>query len=131
MAPMALYGKAYSLYNSQQYAQAADAFGDFIKKYNNNSRVTDATVRLADCYYGTKNYKSASNVYKDIFKGGRAGIDDPYAYYQYAQSLFKSGNTSEAINEFHNLQKKFPNSEYADKSLYLVGWINFPAEQVR
>lgn len=125
LAPLSLYGKAYTYYNLQQYELAADAFTDFIKKYSTDTRIQDARFRLADCYYGNKNYKAASNVYKDLFKGNNTVPNDPFAYYQYAQTLYKGGNASEAVNEFRNLQQKFPNSEYADKSLYLVGWINF------
>jgi TolA-binding protein len=39
--------------------------------------------------------------------------------------LFKGGNSAEAKNEFRSLQQKYPKSEYADKSLYLIGWITF------
>jgi len=125
LGSMSLYGKAYSFYNLQQYDQAADTFTEFIKKYSQDSRLTDARLRLADCYYGNKNYKAASEVYKTIFLGDRNIPDNPYAYFQYAQTLFKAGNTSDAVTEFRNLQQKFPNSEYADKSLYLIGWISF------
>ncbi len=122
---LALYGRAYCYYNLGDYENAALKFSEFIKKYPNNSRIVDAQLRLADSYYGTKNFTSASAVYKDLFNFGKSSLSDPNTYYQYAQTLYKSGNTTEAINEFRNLQRKFPGSEYADKSLYIVGWIYF------
>ncbi|HEY6626774.1 MAG TPA: tetratricopeptide repeat protein, partial [Ignavibacteriaceae bacterium] len=56
---------------------------------------------------------------------GKYSSDDPYAYYQYAQALYKSGETNAAINEFRNLQQKFPDSKYAESSLFTVGFIKF------
>jgi TolA-binding protein len=122
---MVLYGKAYTYLNLQDYANAASLFSDFVKRYPNDPKKLDAQLRLADSYYGNKNFASASRVYKDIFNFDKSAMNDPYTYYQYAQALFKAGNSSEAINEFRNLQQKFPNSEYADRSLFVVGWINF------
>ena len=122
---LSIYGKAYCYYNLGDYENAALKFSEFIKKYPNDSKAVDARLRLADSYYGTKNFEAASKVYKDIFNFSKSSLNNPYTYYQYAQTLYKSGNITDAINEFRNLQRKFPNSGYADKSLYIVGWIYF------
>ena len=97
----------------------------FVKKFPDDEKIKDARLRLADCYYGSKNYSAASLIYKDLFNSGKIGLDDPFTYYQYAQSLFKAGDPNQALVELKNLQQKFPQSPYADKSLYLIGWINF------
>jgi TolA-binding protein len=122
---MALYGKAYTYLNLKDYSNSASLFSEFIKRYPNDNKKLDAQLRLADSYYGNKNFASASRVYKDIFNFDRSNMNDPNTYYQYAQALFKAGSSSEAITEFRNIQQKFPNTEYADRSLYVVGWINF------
>lgn len=122
---LAQYGKAYSYFNSGDYENAAMNFSDFLKKYPRNSRASDSRFRLADSYYGAKNYTMASNVYRDIFKSGNAADNNPYANYQFAQALFKSGKVKEAIDEFNKVQSKFPNSEYAEASLFTIGWIFF------
>ncbi len=119
------YGKAYCYYNMGDYENAVSGFSDFIKKYPNDPRTIDARLRLADSYYGTKKFASASKVFKELFNFNKSSLDNAATYYQYAQTLYKSGNTNEAINEFRNLQEKFPQSAYADKSLYIVGWIYF------
>jgi TolA-binding protein len=121
----ALYGKAYCLFNLKRYEPAAELFSEFIKKYDYDEKIKDAKLRLADCYYGSKNYSAASLIYKEIFNSGKIGLDNPFTNYQYAQSLFKGGDANQAIIEFRNLQQKYPESPYADKSLYLIGWINF------
>ncbi len=120
----ALYGKAYTYFDLHNYQNSAYQFSDFIKKYPKDSRTYDAKLRLADSYYGSKNYAAASRIYKEMFNS-KNSLTNPNLDYQYAQALYKSGNSQEAINEFRNLQSRFPNSEYADKSLYVVGWIYF------
>lgn len=122
---LAIYGKAYCNFNLQHYGESAALFREFVNKYPKNPRALDARMRLADSYYGSKNFTAASRVYKDIFNLDKNSLNDPYTYYQYAQALFKGGSSDEAITEFLNLQRRFPSSEYADKSLYVVGWIHF------
>ena len=120
----AMYGKAYTNFDLHNYQNSAYQFSDFIKKYPKDPRTADARLRLADSYYGNKNYAAASKIYKEMFVS-KNSITNPNLNYQYAQALYKSGNSQEAINEFKNLQNRFPNSEYADKSLFVVGWIYF------
>ena len=120
-----MYGKAYALFNMKQFEHSAEIFSEFCKRYPNDAKFGDAKLRLADCYYGSKNYAAAANVYKDIYKSDNTVFDNPFTYFQYAQSLFKGGKNTEAINEFRSLQQKFPNSEYGDKSLFLIAWITF------
>lgn len=122
---MAVYGKAYSYFNSGDYDNSASVFSDFIRKFRNDPRVEDARLRLADSYYGSKNFSAASRIYEEIFKRGAADSDNPYTRYQYAQALYKSGKVDQAITEFETIQNKFPTSEYAEGSLFTVGWIYF------
>jgi TolA-binding protein len=122
---LSIYGKGYSYLNSGDYQNASLIFSDFIKKYPRDSKVVDARLRLADSYYGSRNFKAASKIYEETFKAGRAAINNPHAHYQYAQALYKSGNTTEATEEFKRIQTIYPRSEYADRSLFVVGWINF------
>lgn len=121
----AMYGKAYSYFNSADYQNAAVQFADFVKRYPRNNRTHDARLRLADSYYGSKNFAQASNIYRDLFQAGSSDVSNPYANYQYAQALYKSGRVNEAITEFTQLQTKYPNSEYAEGSLFTVAWIYF------
>ncbi len=62
-----LYGKGYSYFNTGDYENAAYQFADYIKKYPKNKRITDAKLRLADSYFGSKNYSAASKVYQELF----------------------------------------------------------------
>ena len=100
-------------------------FREFTLKFPGDKRIVDAKLRLADAYFGSKNYVAAGDVYKDIVNSSQAALNSPYVYFQYAQALYKAGKTSEAIEEFRNLRQKHPNSEYGDRALFIIGWINF------
>ncbi|MFO7448158.1 MAG: tetratricopeptide repeat protein [Ignavibacteriaceae bacterium] len=121
----ALYGKAYCYFNLKDFERAALQFNDYVKKFPKDPKNIDARLRLADSYYGSKNFNAASRVYREFYSVGRGSINTPYAQYQYAQALYKGGNAAEAIKEFSELQSKYPNSEFADRALYIIGWIEF------
>lgn len=125
IAKLTLYGKAYCYFNLGDYQSAVYQFNEFLERYPGDERQVDVKLRLADSYFGSKNFVASSKVYKEIYASTNRAIDDPYTNYQYAQALYKSGETRSAISEFANLQKKFPTSKYADNSLYTVGWIHF------
>jgi TolA-binding protein len=120
-----MYSKGYCHFNTGSYSNAAYQFAEFVDRYPDDQRITDAKLRLADSYYGSKNFAAASRIFKQLFQSGKYSSDDPYTYYQYAQALYKSGETNSAINEFRNLQQKFPDSKYAESSLFTVGFIKF------
>jgi len=120
-----LLGKAYSYFNLKDFSNAVYFFNDYVHKYRNDKNLNEIKLRLADSYYALKNFDKASVIYKDLFSGDKFFLQNEQAYYQYCQSLYKAGKTTEAVREFSNLQKKFPNSKYADASQYVIGWIYF------
>lgn len=119
------YSKGYCQFNLGSYSNAAYQFAEFIENYPDDFRRTDAKLRLADSYFGAKNFTASSKIFKEVFKSGNYSSDDPYAYFQYAQALYKSGESNAAIEEFRNLQKQFPDSKYGESSLFTVGFIKF------
>ena len=119
------YSNGYCHFNLGSYSNAAYQFAEFVEQYPDDIRITDAKLRLADSYFGSKNFAASSRIFKQLFQSGKYSSDDPYAYYQYAQALYKSGETNSAINEFRSLQQKFPDSKYAESSLFTVGFIKF------
>jgi TolA-binding protein len=118
-----LYGKAYCYFNNKDYANSTFYFSDFIRKYPNSKNKTDAKLRLADSYFGIKDFAKASNTYQEIFQQKETNND--FAYYQFGQALYQTGKSKEALIKFKELQEKFPKSDFADESQYLIGWINF------
>jgi TolA-binding protein len=124
-------GRAYTLFNLKDYINSSIAFKDYILSYPRDLQASELKLRLADSYYGMKNFDKAAEVYRDIFSNERLIQTNDAAYYQYAQSLFKAGNSNEALNKFIELQKKFPRSSYVDDSQYVIGWINFQQNNFR
>jgi TolA-binding protein len=120
-----LYGKAYAYFNMKDYPNAIYFFNDYISKYKKESNIPDAKLRLADSYYGMKNFNKASGIYSELFSSNKKILDNDLTFYQYCQSLYKAGKSSEALNEFKNLQMRFPRSKYADAAQYVIGWIYF------
>jgi TolA-binding protein len=125
----ALYGKAYSYFNSGKYDQAASLFTELTKKFPGDKKILDIRMRLADSYYGNKNYAAASGIYRELFSSGKIQLNNPNAYFQYAQSLYRAGKTEEAISRFYELRDKYPQSDFAARAYYLVGWIYFQQNQ--
>ncbi len=120
-----LYGKAYSYFNSKDFANAAYLFRKYLNRFNKDKRLLEIKTRLAESYFGVKDFQKAAKLYNElIFKNKRlAGSDE--AYYRYGQALFQAGNSNQAITVFRELQKKFPRSQYGDEAQYLIGWVNF------
>ena len=119
-----LYSKGYCCYNLKDYENAVNFFTEYVKRSSGEKQL-DARLRLADCYFVNKGYAAAGKIYQEIFKNHKAIPNADYAYFQYAQSLFKAEKYSEAINEFTALKNKYPRSQFADQSLYFIGWIHF------
>ncbi|MCX7797334.1 MAG: tetratricopeptide repeat protein [Melioribacter sp.] len=120
-----LLGKAYTYFNLKDFANAVYYFNEYVNKYRKDKNINEVKLRLADSYYALKNFEKASLIYKEIFSSDKNVLENDQTYYQYCQSLYKAGKSSEAIQEFANLQKKFPKSKYADASQYVIGWIYF------
>ncbi|HEX2865416.1 MAG TPA: tetratricopeptide repeat protein [Ignavibacteriales bacterium] len=119
-----LYGKGYTYFNLKEFPNSSYNFSEFTRRYKDSPHYTDARLRLADSYYGEKKFAEASRIYQEVFLAEGSQSSD-YAYYQYAQALYKAGNANEAIREFANLQEKFPDSKYVAESQYIIGWIFF------
>ncbi len=120
-----IYGKAYSHFNQKDFNKAAYYFNEYLKKYNNDERITECQLRLADCYYGTKSYSQASIYYERALVKSQQFRNDDRSFFNYAQSLFKDGKITKAVTTLNNLQTNFPASKFADDSQYLIGWIYF------
>ncbi len=122
---LTLYGRAYSYFNLKDFPNSLFYFKEYVKIYPNDENYSECRLRLADSYYGIKDFESASRIYGEVFTKDPRVLNNDFAYYQYGQSLFKAGKSREAIEKFETLQKKFRQSRYADNSQYLIGWIYF------
>lgn len=117
--PDALYGIAYSYYNQQKYAEAANYFN----KYKTSIGYTlpenmfhDATLRLGDCYFALSNYNAALDAYTYIISNKRSNAD--YAMYQQGMIYGLQGKQTNKINILNKIARDFPNSPYIPDAIF-------------
>ncbi|MDP2301331.1 MAG: tetratricopeptide repeat protein [Ignavibacteria bacterium] len=120
-----LFGKAYTFYNMRDYTNASFQFTDFLRKFPNDSKISDVRGKLADSYFADKNFTAAVKAYEDILKTkGNLSNRDQISF-QYALALFRSGKSDAAIDELLRLRTNYAKSPFAENAHYLVGWIYF------
>ena len=81
-----------------------------------NKFYSDSELRIADCQFALKNYWPAMEGYNKIINSTSNKI--PYAIYQKAISYGFVDRNEMKIETLKLLIKKFPNSSYADDSLF-------------
>eukprot|EP01132_Coremiostelium_polycephalum_P000581 gene581-726_t len=117
----AVYGLGYAFFNLGKYTEALPIFLQYAQPSNtgNSTWKADALVRIADCYYVTKEYHKALNLY--------AAADRKYvAHSLYQTSLIYSilGKFEEAKKSLETLIKSHPTpTVYYEKALYEHGYL--------
>ena len=111
------YGLAYAHFNLQQYEQALFNFKDFTNRSPKSGNIyTDGLVRLADCYYVSKNYQEAVNTYNQARKLNSP--DDDYILFQTGVINGILRKYPEARNQFNVLISGYPKSQYRDEAIF-------------
>ncbi|GAB3883758.1 tetratricopeptide repeat protein [Spirosoma agri] len=125
-ASKSLYGLGYAYFNKKDYGRAQTYFRDFVSRGSNadgSAQVQDATVRLADSYFATKQYENAMRYYDQAI--AQNAPDKDYASYQKAVILSYVGRDSEAKAQFDQVQRQYPNSRFVDESLFQTANVDF------
>ncbi len=86
---------------------------------NRQNVYPDAMIRLADCYFMEKEYKSAKQYYDEVIKSNAIGAD--YALYQKSIIDGLGGNYNDKIAGMKALVVRFPNSAFADDAIIQTG----------
>ncbi|MBD2704391.1 tetratricopeptide repeat protein [Spirosoma sp. BT702] len=128
-ATRSLYGLGYAYYNKKEYARAQPYFRDFVTRGGNSQeedvaeQVKDATIRLADTYFVTKQYENAMKYYDQAI--ARNAADKDYAAYQKAVILSYVGRDAEAKAQFDQVQRQYPSSRFVEESLFQTANVDF------
>ncbi len=120
------YGIGYAFYNTKQYNKALGHFKDFSDNGNrtiDHQFFNDALIRLADCYYVTKDYNNALMKYDQAIN--KNSPDRAYAYYQKGVIYGIKNNTSEAKKNFEIVINRFSEDRYYDKAVYQKAELDF------
>ncbi|MBX2966670.1 MAG: tetratricopeptide repeat protein [Cyclobacteriaceae bacterium] len=111
------YGLAYAHFNLQQYEQALFNFKDFTNRSPKSGNMyVDGLVRLADCYYVSKNYQEAVNTYNQARKLNSP--DDDYILFQTGVINGILRKYPDARNQFNVLISSYPKSQYRDEAFF-------------
>jgi TolA-binding protein len=114
------YDLGYTHFQLGQYAEALPEFMSFVSsETSDDTRFIDATMRIADSYYVTKNYTDAISNYNKVIDANAPQSD--YALFQRAMSR---GFLSENDQKIKDLQKfifDYDKSKYRDDVLYELG----------
>lgn len=111
------YNIAYSHFKLKEYTKAASSFTSFIRNTNeDNPLLDDANIRLADCYFVTKNYSNAILAYDKVINN--LGVGSDYAVYQKAISFGFLGDNSKKISNLNNLVTNYEFTNLQDDALF-------------
>src|SRR5690606_34507192 len=111
------YGLGYAYYNTQAYDKALFNFKDFTNRTNiNNPNYSDGLIRLADCYYVTKQYNEATATYAKA--KAASSLDNDYILLQAGVIAGIQRKYTEASKHFTELISKFPKSQYRDEAMF-------------
>lgn len=111
------YNIGYTLFQQKKYGDARANF----EKAANSSKLSaslraDALNRAGDCYYYTKQYSAAENLYEKSYKTSASTAGD-YALYQKAIMKGLNKNYDEKISVINDMLSQYPSSALAPSAL--------------
>lgn len=120
----ARYGLGYEYYYQKQYDKALLYF----KEYTNSAPDTDphkadGLLRVADCYYVSKNYADALAFYRKALQQRTADADYAHLQMGIIHGLLK--NYPEGRRELDYVVKNYPQSSWVDEALFERGQLDF------
>ena len=119
------YGLGYNYYNTKDYNKALINFRDYVsamKVSPEKQNHDDAVLRLADCYYVTKEYNNAVKYYDQAIQSNTLA---DYSFYQKGISLGLNNNNTGAKVAYDKILKDYKDSPYYDDALYQKGQLDF------
>lgn len=130
---LAHYGKAYSLFELNEYDKALTAFDHFTKLQETpNALTTDAYNRIGDCHYAARQYNTAIKYYSKAAESKTSGSD--YATLQQAIIAGVRKKNNDKISLLNTLITDYPQSEYNEEAYNELGQtyiaLNKPSEAI-
>lgn len=113
------YNIAYCFYKEGNYSAALKWFNIYLKEQSVKFR-KDALERAADCYFVSREYKSAAEGYDKVLKD-YFDVNDIYPYYQSAISYGLAGNSSKKVTLLSNVLNADPSARFYPEALFELG----------
>jgi tetratricopeptide (TPR) repeat protein len=120
------FGLGYARYNQMQYDRALTSFREFVNTATKaDPELANGYVRLADCFYVSKQYSEALANYKIAYGLNRS--DQDYARLQAGVVSGILRKHPEALQEFDFVIKNYPQSPYWDEAIFQRAQLEFEA----
>lgn len=118
------YALGYAALEGESYPKSAIYFDKFLKGNEKDPKtLNDATLRLADAYFGSKNYGNALIYYNKIINLNSTGED--YALFQRGVIQGLQNQPEAKIATLQSLLSQFPVSNYADDAGFEIAYTYF------
>jgi len=118
----AVYGLGYAYFNTADYAQALSQFAQYTGQQHDQVPtlwLQDALVRLADCYYATKQYQQSLRSYEQVLP-----YQPAHVYYQKGMIYGILGDRDAAQTSFQIIFDDYAHTTYYERALFEMGHIN-------
>lgn len=127
----ALYGLAYTQFQQQNYNEAAQTFGRYLQSApaSKTAQRADAYNRIGDCHFYSRDYTQADQFYQKAAQTDRAHSD--YSLYRAALTQGLSKDYRAKVKTLQTLLERYPQSNYAQQSLYEIGRSHVALEENR
>ena len=113
------YTIGYAHFKNKNFGRGITAFRKFITDTSEEPRLTnDATLRVADSYFISKDYSQALNYYDQSIR--LAVLDTDYAIFQKGLVQGVMGQFENKISTMQGLIQRYPSSNYHDDALYEI-----------
>ena len=118
------YALGYAALEGESYPKAATYFARFLNGGEKDPKtIKDATLRLADAYFGAKNYGDALSYYNRVIN--QNGTSEDYALFQRGVIQGLQNQPEAKIATLQSLLNQFPNSNYADDAGFEIAYTYF------
>ncbi|HEX6889379.1 MAG TPA: tetratricopeptide repeat protein [Chryseolinea sp.] len=111
------YGLGYAHFNLEAYDKALTSFREFVNRGNKSTpNYADGLIRLADCYYVSKQYEEALASYNRARTIGSS--DNDYVLLQSGVIYGIQRKYSDSRLMFADMIRAYPKSQYRDEALF-------------
>ncbi len=120
------YGLGYAYFNVKDYENALIHFNVYVREVKQNNQqyfYEDALLRLADCYYVTKEYNNAVSTYEKAISANNPEPD--YCYYQIGLIHSILGQRQLAEENFNHVINGYKESVLLDDALFQRSQVAF------
>ncbi len=119
-ADYALYQKAVIAGASDQPQQKITLLQSISQRFPSSGLLPDANMEIANTYLASENYNGAIAPLNTILKNKNADALKPQAYLKLGVCYYNLNNNSDALTNFQQLIKQFPNSQESDEAVDYV-----------